>query len=310
MISLKNKRLLLLIIISIFYTNANAFFFFFIPGGAVRSASDALTGAKGNICVKDSVKVGDIVPSLSGNTMTVTSLSGTSSMCTNPALPIRADVDYKFTFQSSAGINLSEDYEAKPLNDFQRYSGTILIASAKSTRNKGILINAREKKPNSDPQDVATAIEKQQILNLSSGETKNAEKITINDMSAWRFEVHGKTKGVFGTDMVYLVTVLEGDNEILLVNAYTTESNFNRDRDELKNIAAGISGLKVTTPSLVNKPINASPQPDTKNEIDTNQSSNTSQLNLKLRDLQKLFNEGLINKQDYENKKTELLKNF
>jgi len=217
-----------------FYTNANAFFFFFIPGSAMRGISDAITGAKGNICVKESAKVGDVIPSLAGNTMKILSLSGTSSICNNPALPIRADVEFTFTFKSNAGVNLSDEYEAKPTTDLQRYNGALLTATSKTTRNKGVVINSREKKPNDDPNALASNVEKQQISNLAEGVSKNAEQLKISGLNAWRFEVHGKTKGVFGNEMVYIITVLEGANEILVINAYTQLSNYEKDKVELQ----------------------------------------------------------------------------
>jgi len=132
---MKKINFLLFIGILCFYTNANALFFFFIPGSVTRGAADAITGAKGNICVREAAKVGDVVPSVAGNTMKILSLSGTSSMCSNPALPIRADVEFTFTFKSNAGVNLSDEYEAKTLTDFQRYNGTLLMAASKNTRN-------------------------------------------------------------------------------------------------------------------------------------------------------------------------------
>lgn len=296
------------------YTNANAWFFFFIPGSATRGVADAISGAKGDICVKDTTKVGDVIPSIAGNTMKITSLSGTSSICANPALPIRAEVDYTFTFKSNAGVNLSDDYEAKPLNDYQRYSGTLLTASSKSTRNKGVLINAREKKPNSDAQGLATGLETSQKANLVDAVTKNSEQLKINGASAWRFEVHGKTKGVFGTDMVYIITVLEGDNEILIVNSYTTQSNYENDKQELKKISSEISGITAGAPvpqsnTVAQQVQNNEPIPVVSTPaVET--SSNTSQVSTKLRELSKLLSDGLITQKDFDVKKAEILKNL
>jgi hypothetical protein len=296
-----------------FYTNANAWFFFFIPGSVTRGVTDAITGAKGNLCVRDSAKVGDVIPSLAGNTMKILSLSGTSTICSNPALPIRAEVEFTFTLRSNAGVNLSDDYEAKPLTDLQRYNGTILLASSKSSRNKGVVITTREKKANADPQMLASGIEKTQISNLAEGMSKNAEQMKINGSNAWRFEVHGKTKGVFGTEMVYIITILEGDNEILVLNTYTSLSNYEKDRDELRKIALDING--VTTNATAASTPATNPQPKA-SEIQQNTTApptevtNASQIGNKLRELSKMLSEGLITQQDYETKKVELLKNL
>jgi len=336
---MKKINFVLLVALMCCYTNANAFFFFFIPGSATRGVSDAITGAKGNICVKEATKVGDVIPSLAGNTMKILSLSGTSSACANPALPIRADVEFTFAFKSNAGVNLSEDYEAKPTTDLQRYNGVLLMATSKTTRNKGVVINSREKKPTDDPNVLASNVEKLQISNLAEGVSKNAEQIKINGSNAWRFEVHGKTKGVFGNEMVYIITVLEGVNEIVVVNAYTQLSNYERDKVELQKVATEISGIggiasPVTTQEIQQAPVTTTPQQTSSQVTATvntsapvaNQaqqvevqkstgsaqdiSSTTSQTSNKLRELSKMLNEGLITKQDYENKKAELLKSL
>jgi len=309
------KKYFAVIILFCFSQNANAVFFFFIPGSVTRGVADSISGAKGNICVKEVTKVGDVLPSVAGNTMKILSLSGSSTMCTNPALPIRADVEFTFTFKSTAGVNLSDDYEAKPLTDLQRYNGALLLAVSKSTKNKGIAINAREKKPNADPQSLASNVEKAQVSTLVEAVSKNQEQIKLNGSNAWRFEVHGKTKGVFGTEMVYIVTVIEGDNEILVITAYTPASNYEKDKDELRKVASEITGISANTTAITEiiKPNNQQQLTESaaKTEVAA-PSANTSSSNIgnKLRELAKLLSDGLITKEDYEVKKAELLKNM
>ena len=312
---MKYSRLFLLVFFLLTVTNANAWFFFFIPSSVARGAADALTGAKGNICVKESAKVGDVQSSVAGNTMKILSLSGTSTLCTNPALPIRADVEFTFSFKSNAGVNLSDDYEAKPLTDLQRYNGSLLTATSKTTRNKGVVINAREKKSNTDPQSIASGVEAAQKSNLVDAVSKNPEQLKLNGTNAWRFEVHGKTKGVFGTEMVYIVSVLEGDNEILVVNTFTPASNYEKDKDELRKVVSEISGIKAAPNEIAatEKSVSQNDPNATSIAADLNASSSnqsTSNIGNKLRELTKVLSDGLITKQDYELKKTELLKNM
>lgn len=312
---MKKIQYILFVGVLFFYTNANAWFFFFIPSSVTRGVADAISGAKGNICVKEVTKVGDVLPSVAGNTMKILSLSGTSAVCANPALPIRADVEFTFTFKSTAGVNLSDDYEAKPLTDLQRYNGSLLLAASKSTRTKGIVINAREKKPNTDPQSLASNVEKAQISNLAEAVSKNPEQLKLNGSNAWRFEVHGKTKGVFGTEVVYIVTVLEGDNEILVVNAYTPAANYEKDKDELRRIASEITGITANT-TVAPETTTSTIQQQTNQVVEKNEVSvptgntNSSNIGNKLRELAKLLSDGLITKEDYDLKKTEILKNM
>lgn len=64
----------------------------FIPGSVVRKISDAATGSEGDNCVRDGTKVGDKVRLPTDEIATVASLSGTSTLCRDPRLPIRARV--------------------------------------------------------------------------------------------------------------------------------------------------------------------------------------------------------------------------
>ena len=83
---------LILITGLLFYTNANAWFIF-IPGSAVGAISDGITGAKGEFCVANSVKVGDKVQKDANTVLTVKSLSGTSVRCKASDKPIRAELE-------------------------------------------------------------------------------------------------------------------------------------------------------------------------------------------------------------------------
>lgn len=131
--------------------NANAWFFFFLPGSASRAIGDAITGAKGDICVKDTYKEGDVINSpTTTNTAKILSLSGTSSICQNPATPIRADVEFTYNHSSKAGIDVPDDYDAQPIKDIERFDGRLLLAKSKSVSDKYIRISSLAKKPNLD----------------------------------------------------------------------------------------------------------------------------------------------------------------
>src|SRR5690349_21588412 len=91
-------------------TQANAWFFFFLPGSVTSKIGDAITGAEGENCVKAIAKVGDVLTSPSGNTATIKTLSGTSSRCRDPNLPIRALLTFNYSFSSKAGMDVPEGF--------------------------------------------------------------------------------------------------------------------------------------------------------------------------------------------------------
>lgn len=226
--------------------NANAWFFFFLPGSATRAIGDAFTGAKGNICVKDTYKVGDVITSPNtGNTATILSLSGTSSICQNPANPIRAELEFTFSFSPKAGVDLSDEYEPVEIPDLERFNGYVLKAKSKTQTNQGIQIVSYQRKPTLEIAQMANNIETAATKNpkLKDATSKNAEKLPINGMPAIRFEVTGTLPGLFGSQETYLYTILQGDSEILVINTFAPTDKFEAAKPEFMGLASKITGI-------------------------------------------------------------------
>lgn len=68
--------------------------FIFIPGSVVNEISDSITGDKGQNCVSAGSKIADRVRMPGGGWATVKSVSGTSVRCTDPKLPLRAELEF------------------------------------------------------------------------------------------------------------------------------------------------------------------------------------------------------------------------
>lgn len=343
------RRLAFVLIVAglTFSNSACAWFFFFIPGSAPRAVADAFTGAKGNICVKEGTQVGQILTSGNGNTAKVLSLSGTSSICQNPTLPIRAELEFTYNFTSRAGIDLSDDFQPGTINDLERFNGWLLKATSKNTQNHGIQISATTKKANLNIETVANSIEQASLKNARLKDVASArtEKLTINGMPAVRFEISGTLSGIFGQRITYQYTILEGDNEIAVVNVYAPIAYMESNRQELQKVTERVSGLRsadAASPPVVAPPIQpaipiqtptapsalsigdqptdstvlpVSPATTTpRNEsVSVTTPSNSLPSNTeisanKLRELNKLYKEGILNQQEYEAKKQEILK--
>lgn len=73
-------------------TQLSGCFFVFIPGSLMKSAGDAITGAKGDHCVSAAAQVGDKIAGPDGRQMQIKSLSGTSTYCREEARPVRAEL--------------------------------------------------------------------------------------------------------------------------------------------------------------------------------------------------------------------------
>jgi len=244
--------------------DANAWFFIFIPSSITRAVGDAISGSKGNICVKESTKAGDILSSPNGNTAKVLSTSGTSSICQNPALPIRAELEFTYSFASKAGVEIPDDYEPVQLTDLERFNGYLLKAKSKSLKNKGVTISTTTRKPTTNILQMANNIAAKQVGGMKDAVAQNPEQTTIHGMNAVRFEVKGTLKGLFGQSETYLTTIFEGKEEVMVVSAYVPSDNYLAVKPELIKITENISGMDGSvsdTPSKATvESINVNPQ--------------------------------------------------
>jgi len=249
---IKRAISLLIVLLAALSTDANAWFFFFIPGSVTGKIADAITGSEGENCVSPDKKVGDTFRSPNGNVATIKSLSGTSSRCTKPELPIRALVEYSMStsFTSSAGINVPDGFEPQSLNTLQKFNGGLLFAK-NNTTDSGIYVATTKRDVVSDMMVFATNMRVSQAKQLDDPQQSEIERLTVNGVAAWRFETHGKTKNFFGTRYTYLTTLLEGDKEIIFINAWTRTGNYENQKDELKRLAEGVSGIKTPVSPVV-----------------------------------------------------------
>lgn len=78
---------------------------------------------------------------------------------------------------------------------------------------------------------------------------KNQEELIINGMKAWRYEVIGTGKTIFAPSVTYQLTMLEGDNEYLIVNATSKTTNYEEDKQNMYTYAYKVSGIKSTSKS-------------------------------------------------------------
>lgn len=285
-------------------SSAHAWFFFFIPGSVVQATGDAISGAKGNMCVKEGLEIGHIFTSPNGNTAKVLSLSGTSSICKNPAQPIRAEIEFTYSFASKAGIELPDDFKPSTLTDFERFNGFLLKATSSSVREYGIQISATKKNPTTSIQLMANNIEQSMLANQRFSESKslNAETITINGAPSVRFEIAVTMKGMFGSKGSYLYTILEGDDEIVVVNVYAPTEYIEEHRDEMQQYASRVSGIRATVSAIAPLPATepiAAPSAAEKAPVSSDD---------RLQQLNKMLKNGLITKDEYNAKRKEILK--
>jgi len=298
----------------------------------------------GDLCVTTSTKVGDVKTSPNGSTITIKSISGSSGHCKDPALPILAHGEYaaSTTFSDKAGLDIPKGYDVESLTDMQKFGGGVLMAKNRST-DAGIYVTALKGELISDLDTYAANVKTNMTTRVDDAKQSAIETLVINGLPARRFSTDGKVKNIFGTRYTYLMTIMQGADEVVAVNVWAPTVRYETLRAELQHVAETINGLNppnsiapdsksgaippaplaVTdvkpVPATPPVPPAAEPAPAPASRQDGDKSTATSEgkpalspstdtPENRLRRLNQLFAEGLITQDEYEAKKAEILK--
>ena len=245
---MKIRHATILALSFLFIADAHAFFFIFIPGSVTQKISDSITGSKGSLCVKESATVDQVLTSTNGNTLKILSLSGTSSLCKNPALPIRADFELIDVFQSKAGIELPDDYEAAELSPYEHYAGWVLKTTFKNDRNRGVQISTVRKSMHINIHQMANNIERAVKANgnLKDVITEGVQEFSVLGHPSVRFEMAATLSGIFGRRVRYIYTVIEGEDEHLVVTEFCNDADTDKLRPDFEKFLLSLKGLGST----------------------------------------------------------------
>ena len=240
--------------------NANAWFFF-VPGSVVGAISDAITGDEGFHCVSRAAKVGDRIRTSTGIGI-VKSISGESSRCaSNLNNPIRAmlvppDPNEKVSntpsvnpsaakgqpATSNAKLELSDDWEPRPLQPGQDPKVIVLFAANKTT-NTALTLGTIKRSELGDISVFAKSRQAGLAANLNDPQLSPIDSLKIGDLPAWRYTVSGNAKRGKQAAWTYMVTIYEGRDEVVIVNTWTLTANFPIQQDEMHKIENGLTGI-------------------------------------------------------------------
>ncbi|MEI6115383.1 MAG: SHOCT domain-containing protein [Burkholderiales bacterium] len=302
-------------------TNANAFFFFFfLPG--LGGAGD-----KGDICVAEGAKVGDVSHSPNGNTATIKSVSGTSSRCKSAALPILVNVEFQpsQSFSPKAGVELGNGWTNQTITPLQSFNGMLLRAANKD-ENSELMIESFRRDIVPDVPKFVENLKARQLAMLDNAKSSPTEEIAVNGLKAWRSKIEGDLKNVFGTHYSYLKTVLLGDEEIVIVTTWTGKP-YEWEKDFFESIPTKIVGLKSTAQiTSVGSASNqgavqkftitaegvqpATRQSDSKVAPSSNAADKADNVTSRLEKIKNLLSKGLITQAEYDAKKKEIMNSF
>ena len=210
---------------------AGTIFIPFIPKNVVQDISDAITGERGNNCVTESQKVGDVITFAPGNTATITAIAGKSSYCKLPQAPIRATLEYKLTLHSDAGILLPDGFKVLEPQQWQRLVG-IVVHAEDSSRGIEVFVSAKPVNDNVIDQAMAERTSLAMASHLDDAERSAVTAVEINGAQAYRFTVTGKLKTMFASRKTSMVTILPSGQEIVTVSATSKAGDF-KDNEEI-----------------------------------------------------------------------------
>lgn len=325
------KRLLLCaVLLTSFLSEAHAFFFFFLPGSVTGKVSDALTGAEGDNCVSANAKIGDNIRISNGDVRPIKSLSGTSVRCTNAEFPIRALLGPALPsnlplYESKAILPLPDGWESKPLNSEQKAAGAFLLAINKTT-DTGLMLSGLSHKGITDMEAFVASRMSGQANRLGKAEESEIVKLTVNGVPAWRFSVTGLSKAN-ALKYTYLATIFDAGDEIIYLSSWTTAWDFPKQKETLENIAGRVVGLTppVSTaaspkqdsvtqpPNIPEAPKQLEPLAVTAPIVPVSENGSPTVVRhapavQRLRDLDSIFKDGVITREEFDAKKKEILK--
>lgn len=166
-----------------------------------------------------------ITPPLFQQTSTTPQSAQSDSLGSSPSSAKSKDGSYIF--------NIPRGWtQIPPPANFQNSPG--VIHAKNPSMDLMVLISTAE---NSDIQDFHAYAEfkrSEQAKKLTNPKIFDIQQQKINGLEAFRYEVTGLVNGV---NIHYLVTIMQSEKKIIMVNAWTVESKFNRNRNELERLA-------------------------------------------------------------------------
>lgn len=204
---------------------------------------------------------------------------------------------------TSAKITTTGDWVQTALTPTMIATGASSFQNNPST-NSGLIIYPINESFVTDPNSFIRSRIGNQAGNLDNSITKDIVQTVINGFPVTQAEVVGNVRFGQKPQFTYLMTFFEADGEIILVNIWSPTSSFGAQKDSFMQILNTLSGVKPSSKAA------ATPTPIKINVQSAAESQATSSSLKRLNELNELLKKGLINQQDYNVKKNEILKSL
>ena len=131
-------------------------------------------------------------------------------------------------------------WEQRTLTERMASTGVIVFATNRTT-DTGAVLSAVKRQGITDLMTYASSRRAGQANNLTDVQQSPVSQIQVNGKNGVRFDVTGALKS--GQKLTYLVTLIEGTAEIVVLNTWTTVANFELQRDAMGKLAENITGF-------------------------------------------------------------------
>lgn len=136
-------------------------------------------------------------------------------------------------------LTLPAGFEEQPVIDTWRKNGIFFYALNRTT-DIGTFVSAAPRAAITDMSVYVATLKARQESSLQDGQSSQITQTTVNGRPAMRFEVTGISNGI---KLTYMTTVIEGAQQICVVNSWTSATNFPNHRDSMNTIPQNVTGI-------------------------------------------------------------------
>ncbi len=175
-----------------------------------------------------------VIPPLESKQATVTAAKGSNTQTYVPSPSEAAPTP------TNVKLNLPPGFEEKSLTVAQRQTGFVTL-SLNRTADVGVSVAIDRHEGISDVLTYTTSRRAIQLSRLQDATASDVTTVNITGRKAYRFETNGKINGV---RIAYVVTVVEGSTQLVIVSAWTSAANLSAQRLLLEGMAARVDGIQ------------------------------------------------------------------
>ncbi|MGZ3237648.1 MAG: hypothetical protein ACXU8A_09765 [Burkholderiaceae bacterium] len=139
-------------------------------------------------------------------------------------------------------FDLPDGFDIKPLTEAQKNANTVFHAVNRAS-DIGVFVAADSHSGIKDMMSYALTKRANQEGRLADTKSTDIAQITVAGRPAYRFEVSGNLKTGKKLAITYLLTIIEGSDQIIIVNGWTGSSNFSQRRSDIEDLAARVNGI-------------------------------------------------------------------